>query len=85
MTGKKLKMRRLIITSIVMVIFMVIWIIVFYTPIIIERLYSIPDYNLFTFFPLSFNVLNKEIIIIAILLVFRSGLKKNHNSISSRL
>lgn len=77
---KRVKLRRLIISSIVIVIFIAIWIVTFYTPLIIERLYSIPDYNLFTFFPLSFNVLNIEIIIIAVLLVIRSGFKKNHNS-----
>lgn len=82
---KKAKLRRLIISSIVIVILIAIWIVIFYTPLIIERLYSIPDYNPFTFLPLSFNVLNIEIIIIAVLLVFRSGFKKNHNSKSIQL
>lgn len=64
------------VSSIFMTIVVAVYMILFYTPLIFEWLYQMPNYYLFSFFPPIIHWLLFEIIVFAGIVIWRSGYKR---------
>ena len=64
------------ISDVLMGIGVTLYIVLFYTPVIFNWLYQMPNYYLFTFFPPIIHWVLAEIIVFALMVVWRSGYRR---------